>query len=159
MKMSDAMNALAAQKMFDTLCAALDARNWRYTKKEDAMRVVFTVQGEDLPMHFMLSVDADRQLVRLLSLLPFEFDQDKRMEGAIACCAASYDMVDGSFDYDISDGSVMFRMTQSFRDSVISEQVLHYLIECSCAMVDKYNDLFLAINAGVLSIGDFIAMG
>lgn len=150
---------MSPNQAFETICAALDANNWTYEKNTEKLMVLLTVTGEDMPMHFMITVDANRQLIRLISLLPFSFDEDKRMEGAIACCAASYGMADGSFDYDVSDGSVMFRMTQSFRESMISDKVVHYLIDCSCAMVDKYNDLFLAINAGVLSIGDFIAMG
>ena len=66
-------------------------------------------------------------------------------------------MADGSFDYDLSNGAIVFRMTASFRDSVIGEGLFQYLISCSCAMVDKFNDQFLAIDKGLLSIGDFIA--
>jgi hypothetical protein len=48
-------------------------------------------------------------------------------------------------------------MVASFRDSVIGEGLIQYMISCACAMVDKYNDLFLAIDKGLLSITDFIA--
>ena len=81
------------------------------------------------------------------------------MEGAIATCAASFGMADGSFDYDLSDGTIVFRMTASFRESLIGEGLFQYMISCSCAMVDKYNDQFLALDKGIMSITDFIAKG
>lgn len=65
-------------------------------------------------------------------------------------------MADGSFDFDLSDGSITFRMTASFRESQIGEGLIQYMISCACVMVDKYNDQFLAIDKGVLSITDFI---
>ena len=110
-----------------------------------------------LCMQFILIVDAERQLIRLLSPMPFKMSEAKRLEGAIAACVASYGMLDGSFDYDLSNGRISFRMTASFRSSQIGEELLQYMISCSCAMVDQYNDKFLAIDKGLLSISDFIA--
>ena len=108
-------------------------------------------------MKFILVVDAERQLIRLMSPMPYKMSETKRIEGAIATCAASFGMADGSFDYDLSDGAIVFRMTASFRDSLIGEGLFQYMISVSCAMVDKYNDQFLAIDKGVMSIADFIA--
>ena len=48
------------------------------------------------------------------------------------------------------------RMTASFRDSLIGEGLFLYLIFWSCEMVDKYNDQFLALDKGIMSIADFI---
>lgn len=89
--------------------------------------------------------------------MPFKMAEDKRMEGAIVTCVANFGMVDGSFDYDVADGTIVFRMTASFRESVIGDGLFQYMISCSCAMVDAYNDKFLAINKGILSVEDFIA--
>ena len=50
-------------------------------------------------------------------------------------------------------------MTVFFRESLIGEGLFQYMISCSCAMVDKYNDQFLALDKGILSITDFIAKG
>ena len=145
-----------AQQVYQTICTALDRREWKYGKDEPKFLVHFGVNGDDIPMNFILFVDADRQLVRLLSPLPFKMSEGKRMEGAIAACAASYGMADGSFDYDLSDGEVVFRMTATYRESQLGEGLIHYLISCACAMVDQYNEQFLALDKGVLSIADFL---
>lgn len=155
--MADEKKMELAKQVYATLCAAIDKREWNYQKDEDKLVAYFGVSGDDIPMQFILIVDAERQLIRVMSPLPFKMSESKRMEGAIATCVASYGMADGSFDYDLSDGTIVFRMTASFRESLIGEGLFQYLISCSCAMVDAYNDKFLAIDKGLLSITDFIS--
>ena len=148
-----------AKQVYQTLCEAIERREWNFGKDEEKLLVHFGVSGDDIPMQFILIVDAERQLIRLMSPMPFKMSEGKRMEGAIAVCAASYGMADGSFAYDLSDGTIVFRMTESFRGNDIGEGLFQYMISCSCAMVDKYNDQFLALDKGIMSITDFIAKG
>lgn len=154
--MADEKNTTFAKTVFTTLCDAMENRGWKYEKDEQDLTVHFIVSGEDIPMQFILVIDAERQLIRLMSPLPFKMSEDKRIEGAIATCAASFGLADGSFDYDLSEGRIIFRMTASFRESLIGEELFHYMIECSCVTVDEYNDKFLAVDKGLLSISDFI---
>ncbi|MBQ9930359.1 MAG: hypothetical protein IJO72_06240 [Oscillospiraceae bacterium] len=157
MAMIDETKMAQAKKVYQTLCEAIERRNWKFGKDEEKLLVHFGVRGEDLLMQFILIVDAERQLIRLLSPMPNKMSEGKRMEGAIATCAASYGLVDGSFDYNLPTGEIIFRMTASFRSSEIGEGMLQYMISCACAVVDKYNDQFLGIDKGEISIADFIA--
>lgn len=147
---------MLAQNVYQTVCTALDERNWKYQTDDAKLLVHFGVNGEDIPMQFIIMVDAERQLIRVLSPLSFKMSDEKRVEAALAVCAASYNMADGGFDYDISDGSILFRMAASFRESVIGTGMIHYMISCTCAMVDKYNDKFFALSKGLLSLQDFL---
>lgn len=155
--MADEKKMELAKQVYQTLCKAIERRKWNFGKDEEKLLVHFGVNGNDIQMQFILIVDAERQLIRLMSPMPFKMSESKRMEGAIAACAASFGMVDGSFDYDLSDGTIVFRMTASFRESLIGEGLFQYMISCSCAMVDKYNDQFFALDKGIMSITDFIA--
>ncbi|MBE6761599.1 MAG: hypothetical protein E7551_04865 [Ruminococcaceae bacterium] len=146
-----------AKQIYKTLCEAIEAREWSFNKDEERLAVYFEVNGEDIPIKLILIVDAERQLIRLLSPLPFDVAEDKRMDMAIAVCAANYGISDGGFDYDISEGSILFRLTSSFRNSVIGEGLLQYMLSCACVLVDKYNDQFLAINKGVMDISQFLS--
>ena len=148
---------MRAKQVYETLCAALDARGWRYKKFEEDLVITFTVSGDDIPMEFVLIIDANRQLIRLSSKLPFTVSEDKRMELAIATCAVTDRLVDGSFDYDITKGTIYFRMTASFRDSQIGEGLFRYMVDCSASTVDDFNDKFLALSKGLISINDFLA--
>lgn len=152
-----AENMAAAQQVYQTVCDALDERKWTYHKEEEKLLIHFGVNGDDVPMNFIIIVDADRQILRVLSPLPFTMNEDKRMDGAIATCVATFGMADGGFDYDLSNGRIVFRACAAFRDCTIGVRLVHYLIELTCAMVDKYNDQFLALNKGILSLQDFIA--
>ena len=107
-------------------------------------------------MEFIVHCDADRQLIRLMSFLPFKISDAKRVEGAIATCHANYLLADGSFDYNLGDGTIIFRMTSSFRESLVGDELFKYMIHVACITVDKYNDQFLMISKGNLSITDFI---
>ena len=146
-------NAMLAYR---TICSALDARDWKYKEDTDKLLVNFGVNGEDLPMEFIIFADADRQLIRLMSLLPFKMSEAKRMEGAIATGAVNWKLADGSFSYDLFDGTIVFKMAASFQESTIGVGLIQYMISCACAIVDEYNDKFLAIDKGVLSIQDFL---
>ena len=147
---------MLAQQVYQTVCAALEARNWMFEKDEPNLIVHFGVRGEDLPINMIMIVDEDRQLIRVMSPLPFKIGENKRVEGAIAACVATYGMVEGSFDYDFYDGSLVFRMTASFCESTIGEGLIQYMISCTCSMVDKYNDMFLALSKGLMSVQDFM---
>ena len=147
---------IRAKEVYEKLCAAIEDRDWKYEKKEEDLVVVFSVSGEDIPMHFVIKVDAKRSLVRVTSPLMFHMPEEKRVDGAIASCAASFGLADGSFDYDISDGSIAFRMTATYRDSEISEKMLQYMISCACHVVDLYNDRFLMLSLGKIDVDAFL---
>ena len=142
--------------VYQAICSALEARKWKYNKDESKLMVYFGVNGDSLPIEFIFFVDAERQMIRVMVPLQQKFREEKRLEGAIATCAANYGMVDGGFDYDLSDGRVIFRATASFRESIIGEGLIDYLIDLSCAMVDKYSADFLALDKGYLSLEDFM---
>ncbi|MCQ2467714.1 MAG: YbjN domain-containing protein [Clostridia bacterium] len=149
-------NLIHAIDVYNDLCAAVDSIGWHYTKKEEDLVIVFTVHGDDLPMNFIVRVNPEKQLVSVYSPLSFKFRDGNRVDGAIAACAASYGLADGSFDYDISDGSVVFRLTATFRDTTISQEMFKYMVHASSSIVDEYNDLFLALDKGVIDIKQFI---
>lgn len=154
--MSDIQKAENAAKNYRLLCAALDHRGWRYEKEDDRMAVIFKVTGEDLPMLFRVAIDTPRQLARFSCFFPFKMSEEKRIDGAIATCAASQHLAMGGFDYDISDGEIMFRINAHFLDSELSEDLFNYLISMSCKIVDTYNDQFLAIDKGLISLESFL---
>ena len=145
-----------AKKVYATLCEALDERNWKYEKVDDDLLVHFSVNGDDLPIQYIIFVDVDRQLIRLLSHMSFDISEDKRIDGAIATCHATYGLRDGSFDYDLSDGKIVYRMTSAFLDNEVPVSVIQYMIDFTGAVVDKYNDKFFALNKGFLTIEKFL---
>ena len=146
-----------AKEVYETLCATIDSIGWHYNKVDELKIVFFDVQGDDIPMEFMIVVHADVQRITLMSKMPFSMSEDKRVEGAIAATCATNSIIDGYFDYDIKDGSIFFNMTSTFIDCTFGKERLLYLVHIASNTIDEYNDQFLAINKGTMSIEDFIA--
>ena len=149
--MMDNKNLKQARAAFVSLCNVLDADEWHYEKDADEMEIDCTAQGDDLPIPIRIRVDGERLLVSLYSRLPFTVSEDRRREMAVAVSRANYNMVDGSFDYDISNGYILFRITGSIRKSLIGENALRYLVYCACNTVDNYNDKFLMVAKSAMT--------
>lgn len=155
--MTDEKKLNQAKNVYDLLCEMLDEKEIKYEKHEEDLVVLFIMGGEDIPMHFLLNVDAERSLIRLLSPLPFVFEGDKKVLGAIAACQANYNIADGSFDYDYKEGKILFRLTASYLDSLISKDLLEYMILVSCITVDEYNDKMFMLSKGNMTLEQFFA--
>lgn len=145
-----------AVSIFTTLCDAIDERGWSYERDEEDLSIDLHVTGQDLPIRVIFIIDIDRQMIKLYSPLSFKISDEKRIEGAVAVCCANDGLVDGSFTYDIDDGSVIFKLTMVFENSEIGKGLFDYMINCAIVLVDKYNDKFLALNKGYMSFKDFI---
>ena len=145
-----------AQKTFETLCQNLDEHEWHYEKDEEKLEIECGARGDDLPMDIRIIVDADRQLIILLSIMPFVTPETKRLDTAIATSIVNNKLVDGRFDYDVTSGHMIFRMTSSFIDSEIDGEVFTYMLMVSCRTIDEYNDKFFMLGKGILPINKFI---
>ena len=155
--MADHKNLEQAKSVFGTLCRALDKHEWHYKKDEDKLSIECGARGEDLPMEITFKIDADRMLAMLISHMPFVIHEDKRLDVAIAVTALNNRLVDGCFDYDIKSGHMFFRMTNSFIDSRLDEEVFAYMLFCACKTIDDYNDKFLMLDKGMVSLEQFLS--
>ncbi len=154
--MNDEKKLASARAAFATLCASLDANDWHYDKNEEELEIECGAQGEDLPMRLTIKVDADRQVVLLYSHLPFVVAEDKRLDVAIAVTCVNDHLVDGSFDFDIKSGHMFFRMTNSLIGNVLGTDTFSYMLYCSCGTIDDYNDKFLMLSKGMISLEQFM---
>lgn len=143
--MTDANKLKLAKTEFALLCEMLDNRKWHYDKNEEKLTIDVTVTGDDLPMNLVIRIDVDRQLAILYSSMPFEIPKDMRVPMAVAVSLANCGIVDGGFDYDVEDGHLVFRLTASFKESLISSEVFDYMVDASCSMIDEYNDKFFMV--------------
>ena len=150
------VNMEKAKEVFDALVNMLDTRDWKYDKFEEDLVIKSGIKGEDLPIEFLIVVKPNNQVVQLLSRLPFQIPEDKRVDAAIAICVANNGLVDGSFDYDISDGDITFRLTCSYRESYLSADLFEYMILVSAGTIDDYNDKFFMIAKDMMTVSQFI---
>lgn len=156
--MADQHNLELTKKMYETMCAALDARQWKYRRNDEKMALEYLVNGEDLPMRFIIRFDAERTMVRFLSPMELTVKEDKRLEVAVAVSMINNRLADGCFDFDVTDGTLRFRVCNSFRDSVLSDEVFLYLLTLGIRVVERYNDKLFMLATGVISLEKFIEL-
>ena len=76
---------------------------------------------------------------------------------ALAISQINNNLADGSLDYDMRDGSILFRLTISYIDSIIGEEALFYQLLVSFQTIDEYNDKLFLVSNGSISIEDFLS--
>ena len=152
--MSDVKNLEQATAVFRSVCNVLDGYEWKYDADTDKLTIRLKLSGDDLPMDFVIRVLEKQQVISILSFMPTNMPEDKRIGGAIATTIVTNKLADGSFDYDFMENTVTFRITASFLDSLISEELVDYLIRTACSTVDEYNHHFDALAKGTMTLDE-----
>jgi len=144
------------QNVYETICKMFDDRGFRYERHDEDLVITSTVSGEDIPMDMLFIVRPERQIVQLLSPLPFKIPDEKTVDLALAVTHANDGLIDGSFDFDMAKGRIDFRLTSSYIESILGKELFEYMLMVSAHTVDEYNDKFMMIAKGMYSLEDFI---
>ena len=153
--MSEEMHMQEARQVYNNLVNMLETRDWKFERFDDDLVIRSGIKGEDLPIEFIIFIKPQNQVIQFISKLPFSVPEDKRVEAAVAVSIANYGLVDGSFDYDINDGELRYRLTSSYRASLIGDDLFEYMIMCAASTVDDYNDRFFMLCKGMIDIEKF----
>lgn len=150
------MSSESSVRVLEMFKQNLTSHNIRFEAVDNELLIKMIVHGEDLPQPTYIHIDDERQIVQILSPIPSRIPEDKRMDAAVATAVANYGMINGSFDLDMSDGEVRFRVTQSFKDMEMSDECINYLISIVFFTTDKYNDKFFMLGKGMITLEQFI---
>ena len=107
-------------------------------------------------MKIYMIVRPARDVVSLLSSMPFQAPEDKRMEMAMAVAVANYGLIEGTFDFDINDGEIRYRQTNSYHESLLSEALFEKMLNIALYWIDRYNDRFMMLEKGMMTLQQFI---
>ena len=154
--MNNELKERKAAEMFKELCVFLDTIKFKYEKHEEDLVITFSMTGDDIPMSFLINIDKERELIRLFSLMPFEVPSDKIIDAAIVTSFINYKLVDGNFDLNVTNGKISFRMTSSYKESLIGKDLFYYMIRIASDMVDEFNDKLLMLAKNRISAADLI---
>lgn len=156
--MKESGKHLAAAKVYYDFCKMMDDEEWTYEGNEEKLSIVCGAVGEDLPIELNIRMDVDRQLVLVLSRLPYKVPEEKRVDVAVAVSVINNVLVDGSVDFNLESGHVFFRITNSYMDSNLSGEVYGYLLYCACQTIDTFNDKLLMLSKGIIDVEQFIKL-
>lgn len=150
--MAEETERIKATEVFDTFCAMMDLRKFSYDSDREKLEIDFSMQGEDLLMPMKFRVLPDRYVALLISPLPFRAPEDKRLEMAVAISEINYRLINGSFDLDIRDGEILFRISNSYLESKLSTELFDALLITVTQTVDRFNDTLLLLAKGSITL-------
>lgn len=153
--MDDERKMQQARKAYDTCIKMFDNRNWHYRNDDEKMHIECKVSGDDLPMEIDFYIKPKAMLIQVLSQLPFKAKEEKRVDMAVATQMANWQLMNGSFDFNMESGITVFRMTSSYRDSLISEELVSYMLDVSALTIDDYNEKLFAVATGIMDLDAF----
>ena len=155
--MEDERKQKLAQNVYSNICSMFEDMNFNHERDDEKLVIRSTVHGDDIPMDMVIIVNPDAQSVSFFSPMPFKVPDDKISEMAIAIAIANNGLRNGSFDFDISDGKIIFRMTACYIDSIFGKELYRMMLIVSSNTIDRYNDKFLMLSKGMISLEQFAA--
>lgn len=155
--MEDERKQKLAQNVYSNICSMFEDMNFNHERDDEKLVIRSTVHGDDIPMDIVIIVNPDAQTVSFFSPMPFKVPDDKISEMAIAIAVANNGLRNGSFDFDISDGKIIFRMTACYIDSILGKELYRMMLIISSNTIDRYNDKFLMLSKGMISLEQFAA--
>ena len=138
--MADKNEMISANRVYGSLLNIVRKNKYDFDDDEEIMTVNFDVKREASFIPFTITIDAERQLIRLYSPLDVKIAENNRFEACVNICKCSCELDMGSFDYDLYSGSIEFRMATSFNGSLISDKQIENMISYTCGVVKKYTD-------------------
>lgn len=145
-----------AKETYSGFCSMLDKRGYHYERDDEKLAIHTSFRGDDLSMPLTVRVTPNAQLISIFSQMPFVIKREKIGEVALALCAVNDSIVDGSFDFKIDDGRVLFRIAHAFDGSVLGEEAFEYMLNCSVSTIDRFNDKLSDLNDGRMPLDQFI---
>jgi len=156
--MSEELKIRHAKEMYEKTKEMLTEKGVKFQCDEEKMMINFLMGGDDIPMDIYIISDAGGQKLRTLSKMPLTVEPDKMVEMATAVCVANSGLYLGNFDYILTEGVIFFAIQQSYLNTDLSKELIDLMVAATIDAVDKYNDRFLMLNKGMLTLEKFIEM-
>lgn len=146
-----------AKQMYRRMCSALEREGLKYLTMEETLSALLDFELADaMPIQMILYVNPQLQTLHVMSQLPFQMRESKRVDGALAATVVSRDLDFGCFTVNINDGSVLFTMAECFRDGLLEEALICRMIAHTYSVVKKHGKTFLGLDQGELGISELI---
>ncbi len=132
------MTSTRSWQAYETLCSVMEKNDIYYEKDDHNLCVKCSVSGEDIQLNFAFVINPVKMLITLYSLVPVKVRKEKSADMAIAVCMINNNLTDGSFCFDTNDGTIFFKMTSSFCDTNVTEELFEYMLSVAADTMDDY---------------------
>lgn len=128
-----------AEKVAKILRSVLDGYGWHYSVSNDGLSFEFGVKSDAMPMYYTMRVWPDKELVTTYVSQKLIIPESKRIMAALGFCQANNHLVDGSYDFNVATGELLFRVVACYHDMKIGPATIKYLINVANQSFDDVN--------------------
>lgn len=154
--MAEIINTATASEIFNMICSSLDKLKIKYEKNDVDLSVKCVIFGRDIPIDTKLYVDIENKLIVFQSNLKTVFPPEKIVNAAVAINAVNFNVIDGAFGLDVLNGTVDFKLSCSFEERQVTNDLVAYIILCSFNTVDAVNDKLEQLLKEEIELEEFI---
>ena len=148
------VNLEMGKSIYENVCSVLDKMEINYQKHEEDFVIAFAYKGQDMNHELLIKVDPKREIIHLMERLPFDIEPERATDIACAVCYVNDSVLVGSFTYNMSD-RLLYEVIQIYTGSLIGEDTIHRMLMTLIYTVEDYDDKFMALNKGYISLEQF----
>jgi hypothetical protein len=142
--------------IYNIINTTLTKYEMKYDYSKAESRFYLANIGEDLPIPLFIIIDEQRESVEFFSFLPFRFSEAKIADGAFSACIVNDKLLYGSFDFDVTEGSIMYKYVLQYE--LLNEELFGFLLRLVLQTIDCYNDKFYSVSEGKMTVTDLYNM-
>ena len=146
-----------SHEVFNTIKSCFENQGWTYSllDREFTLKTGFTNEGKHTDI--IIRLDTEKSLIQIYSDLNFKVPNEKMLDVCIAISIVNPFVANGSFECNVLEGMVLFKVAQSYMGGcTVTEELIDYMIAISLVSIQDYSDSLSAIANGTLELEDFM---
>lgn len=142
------------KEIINIIADALAEKNMLCDKHEDMLIIRSWSLSKD-PIEFCMLINETLKSVTFFSIYDFKIPEERRIEGAAAVCKICF-RARGSFDYDLNDGSVQYRLATWYKYAPLTVEHVKYMIDIGLASVILHEDKLHSFAKGQTTLKELL---
>ena len=152
---SDNPNARALE-VYERVKGALSGAGIAFTSDAEKRTVSPAVPGMEGAFELEYYVSEVHETLLLTAHLPCKMPEQRRIDGALAIACANTCIVNGSFKYELGDGSVFFCVAVSYASLGLTSGAVLDMIRQATQAVDRFGISLFRLANGFISLEAFL---
>ena len=146
----------AADELYALICDTVKERAFEYNQKPDEKSVELVVNVDERTIQPIIYVDPKNELIRFFHYLNCGFGVRKCLDGAVASSTVTAKIQYGSFDFDYSGNTVIFRLEIPYKESQISRETINLMLDYTITAINSYEQDFIVLSHGKIDLDKFL---
>ncbi len=145
--------------MYQAACKALKENDWSFAEHPENLVITAGAKGDKMPIPLIIQEQRNINTLSIYSELPFTVPETARDRIAVAINLINYNIINGCFDYQCTQGKIIFRIAQYVGEGGITPNDIHHLILTAYFTANKFNHRILDIaNAAKMSLDEMASI-